>query len=134
MTRSFPSASRRLIEMPRIKRGSRRTLCLAPEQWPETDRAAWQQATQDTDPFNRSSAASSWAERMRAKTAAGYGRWLSWLSEQGVDTNQPPPDRITRQRVAAYIADLRRINGDFTIVFRLEELYDAIRVMAPDYD
>jgi integrase/recombinase XerD len=71
---------------------------------------------------------------MRAKTAAGYGRWLSWLAERGVDINQPPPDRVTRQRVEAYIADLRRINGDFTIVFRLEELYDAIRVMAPDYD
>ena len=59
--------------MPRIKPGSRRTLCLALEQWPEADRAAWQQATQDADPFNRGSAASSWAERMRAKTAAGYG-------------------------------------------------------------
>jgi hypothetical protein len=48
--------------------------------------------------------------------------------------NQPPADRVTRQRVGAYIADLRTVNGDYTIVFRLEELYDAIRVIAPDYD
>jgi site-specific recombinase XerC len=120
--------------MARIKPGSRRRLCLALEHWPEADRAAWQQATQDADPFNSSSAASSWAERMRAKTTAGYGRWLCWLSEQGADMNQLPADRVTRQRVEAYIVDLRRINSDFTILFRLEELYSAIRVMAPDYD
>ena len=112
----------------------RRRLCLPIEQWPEADRAAWQQAIQNADPFGRNSAASSWAERSRAKTTAGYGRWLTWSSEQGVETTQPPADRVTPPRVEAYIADLRRTNGGFTIQSRVQELRDAIRIIAPDRD
>ena len=100
--------------MPRNEPGSRRRLYLPIEQWPEADFAAWQQVIAGADPFGSASAASPWAESSRAKTAAGYGRWLSWLSEQGVDTNQPPADRVTPPRVEACIADLRRTNGGFT--------------------
>lgn len=120
--------------MPRNEPGSRRRLCLPIEQWPEADRAAWQQAIQGVGPFGVNSTASSWAERSRAKTTAGYGRWLKWSSEQGVHMNRSPADRVTPPRVEAYIADLRRTNGGFTIQCRVQELRDAIRIMVPDRD
>jgi hypothetical protein len=47
-----------------------------------------------------------------------------------VDSHQAPGDRVTPARVA----DLARIDSDFTVVCRIQELSDAIRVMAPDRD
>ena len=104
------------------------------EQWPEAERAVWQQAIECADPFSRNSAPSVWAEGTRVSTAAGYARWLSWISEKGVEMNGPPADRVTPPRVQAYIDDLRRINGDFTILRRVQALYSAIRIIAPDRD
>ena len=38
----------------------------------------------------------------------GYGRWLQWLDRQDLlDPTSPPGDRITPDRVRAYLADLR---------------------------
>jgi integrase/recombinase XerD len=45
-----------------------------------------------------------------------------------------PGDRVTQPRVTAYIADLARNNGDFTVLCRVQELYDAMRVLAPHQD
>jgi integrase len=120
--------------MSRNEPGSGRRLCLPIEQWPKADRAAWQQAIDCANPFGRNSAASAWAEATRAGTMAGYGRWLSWVFENGTEMNGPPADRVTPSRVQAYIVDLRLINGGSTIVTRVEQLYNAIRVIAPDRD
>jgi site-specific recombinase XerD len=118
--------------MPRNEVGSGRRLCLPIEQWPEADRVGWRKAIQDAGPFGRNSTASAWAEATRAGTVFGYGRWLGWASEKGFVMNGPPADRVTPSRVQAYIADLRRINGDFTVLRRVQSLYDAIRVIEPD--
>ena len=118
--------------MPRNEVGSGRRLCLPIEQWPEADRAGWRRAMQDPGLFGRNSIASAWAEATRAGTMAGYGRWLSWVAEKGIEMSGPPADRVTPPRVEAYIVDLRRINGGFTILRRGQALYDAIRIIAPD--
>jgi len=120
--------------MPRNKIGSG-YLCRHVEEWPAADQAAWHEAVHATDPFGPRTSASEWSERSRAKTARGYGRWLSWLSEKGqLDPKQAPGDRVTAPVVTTYIADLARLNGDFTVLCRIQELYDAIRVMAPGRD
>jgi integrase/recombinase XerD len=120
--------------MPRHKLGSG-CLCRRVEEWPGVDQALWREAVQEADPFGPGTPGGEWSERSRAKTARGYGRWLSWLSEKGqLDPEQAPGDRVTALAVRAYVADLASINGDFTVVCRVQELYDAIRVMAPDRD
>jgi hypothetical protein len=43
-----------------------------------------------------------------------------------------PADRITPQHVQDYVVNLRCENADFTVLCRIQELYDAIRVIAPD--
>jgi hypothetical protein len=68
--------------MPRRKPGSSH-LCRPIEYWPEVDQAAWRKAVQEVDPFESGTFAGEWSERSRTKTARGYARWLSWLSEKG---------------------------------------------------
>ncbi len=119
--------------MPRNKMASDH-LCRPVEEWPEADQAAWREAVQRADPFGPETSGGKWSERSRTKTARGYGRWLSWRSKKGLDPEQAFADRVTAPVVKTYIADLARINGDFTVLCRVQELYDAIRVMAPARD
>ena len=114
--------------------GLKEAVCLAMDQWPPTDSAAWSEAIAEIDPFGAPSPAGSWSERSRAKTAKGYGRWLSWAMQNGIEMNLCAADRVTEQHVQRYIADLRSRNGDFTVLCRVQELYDAMRAIAPDRD
>jgi integrase len=110
-------------------------LCRRVEEWPEADQSAWRDAVSNADPFGPGTSAGEWSERSRIKTERGYGRWLSWLSEKGqLDSEQTSGDRVTPLLVKEYVADLAVANGDFTVLCRVQELYDAIRVMAPDRD
>jgi hypothetical protein len=92
------------------------------EQWPRADLTAWHQALQDAGPFGSNSAASAWSEDTLQNITLGYARWLAWLLEHGEDLEQSPADRVTPPRVAAYLADLRLINSDFTVLMRLRRL------------
>jgi len=121
--------------MPPTEAVARAAVCLPVEQWPEADAQAWLIALEPpVDPFSECSAASSWSEPSRVKTAKGYGRWLHWVSETGLGLDERPADRVTPQKARAYVTDLRRLNSDSTVLCRIQELYDAIRVIAPDRD
>jgi site-specific recombinase XerD len=79
--------------------------------------------------------AAEWAPRSAAKYAAGYGRWLSFLDGRGwLDPDVSPGQRVTRERVAAYLEELQGRNGTYTVVCRLEELAAALRALAPAED
>ncbi|MBV9752438.1 MAG: hypothetical protein JO188_07965 [Hyphomicrobiales bacterium] len=45
-----------------------------------------------------------------------------------------PADRVTKNRVNAYLAELRQVNAGFTIPDRIQELGDAMRALAPHED
>ena len=63
------------------------------------------------------------------KIAAGYGRWLTWLgTRELLDTGDVPAARITPERVRDFIIDLRLVNAPYTVLARVQELYQAIRV------
>ena len=71
----------------------------------------------------------------RNKTARGYGRWLCWLRQKGLlDPALAPGARVTRPLVADYVATLSASCAPYTVVCRLQELYDALRVLAPETD
>lgn len=122
----------RKSNMPRSR--TRPGVCLPFETWPEADRRAWKEAVQEPDPFGPASVASRWSERSRIKTGKGYSRWLGWCSERGLDLQQSPADRVTRDTVRAYIDDLRLRNADLTVLCRVQELHDALRALAPRDD
>jgi hypothetical protein len=45
-----------------------------------------------------------------------------------------PADRVTPERVAAYVEHLRVERAPCAVLCRIQELYDTMRVMAPDTD
>jgi hypothetical protein len=63
---------------------------------------------------------------------SGYGRFLGWLQLNGEAHSQEHPGaRATRQRLTDYLAPLRQADlADFTVSVRLQQLGDALKVMA----
>lgn len=105
------------------------------EDWPARDRALWTEGVEAKGLFDAAGAGANWSERSRRKTAGGYGYWLSWLHEHGAcDPDLAPAERVTPERVAAYVAELRSQHADYTALCRIQELLDALRVLAPDKD
>ena len=104
------------------------------EAWPVKDRDAYEAAIRPGDPLEPGGLAAEWSVHTRRKNVNGYGRWLTWLSIQGLlDSGLGPADRITRERIAAYVKDLHQLNAPFTVLSRVEELIQMLRVMAPAY-
>jgi integrase len=80
-------------------------------------------------------AGASWAPHTRVKIAKGYGRWLTWLCTKSLlDPAITPSDRVDRQRVSAYVAELSSLNSPYTVVARVQELYLALAALAPEQD
>lgn len=106
--------------------------CLRFEEWPASHQAAWQKGVEKADLFGEGGGGAHWRERSREKTRKGYGFWLSWNCRRGVDlSNTMPAELVTREAVSTYVAALQAINASMTVSCRIQELYDAIRVMAP---
>jgi integrase/recombinase XerD len=109
--------------------------CLPLNLWPPADRAAWEAAIRADDPFETGGVASRWSPATRCKTAMGYGRYLCWLRERGeLDETADPAERITPERLAAYLEELKRTNRGHTIQTRIQELGDAMEALAPSSD
>src|SRR5262249_33140761 len=109
--------------------------CLPITLWPSVDRAAWETAIRPRDPFKCGRNATSWSEATRRKTISGYGRFLFWLKERNeLDEAAAPAARITRERLRAYLDDLKSINRGHTIQCRVQELGDAMQALAPEHD
>ena len=110
--------------------------CLPVADWPDADRIAWQAALAADDPlsFERSTAAS-WRPATCHKNRRGYGRWLTFLKNSGADLTGSLADRVTRERVAAYLDELRRQEvSPYTLRNRILELLAVMLALAPDRD
>jgi integrase/recombinase XerD len=110
--------------------------CLKLEYWPQADRHLWQIALQPGDGLDPDGARVGYAAISNRKVERGYGRWLTWLTQHGaLDLAATPADHITRQRVAAYVGDLKGLgNGTQTGLARPQELYEAALVMDASRD
>jgi integrase len=108
--------------------------CLPVSDWPDADRAAWHAALCTDDPlsFERSTAGS-WKPATCHKNRRGYGRWLTFLRNSGEDLLVSLADRVTRERVAAYLAELRHQEvAPYTLRNRILELHAVMTALAPD--
>jgi integrase/recombinase XerD len=101
--------------------------------WPARYRELWHRAVEPGGLFGGGGAGAHWSAASRFKTACGYKAWLSWLAaKELLDPNMRPADRVTPERVGAYIAEIQTELAPYTILNRVQELYDALRVMAPE--
>ncbi len=110
-------------------------LCLPVEAWPAADRAAWLSGMASEGLFEDGGPGALWSAASRRKTASGYGRWLRWLLASGqCDPALAAGERVTPERVAAYVAALKCSGSSMTLFCRMQELVDALRVLAPSQD
>jgi hypothetical protein len=106
--------------------------CLPIDQWPEADRRLWLAACAAGDILDEEVGARSTHARIsNTKTAKGYGRWLTYLALSAPETlTEPPADRVTPERVRAYVDSLIEIgNSTHTILARLQELGEVAKVI-----
>jgi hypothetical protein len=108
---------------------TRRRLLIA--DWPARDRELWKKAVEAEGLFG-GGAGAHWSYESRFKTACGYKGWLSWLTaKELLDPDMEPANRVTRERAAAYVAEIKAELAPYTVLNRVQELCDALRVMAP---
>jgi site-specific recombinase XerD len=109
------------------------------EDWPSLHGRAWARAFEEGGLFDARGAATKWRPASAKKTCAGYGAFLHWrLSQKDMDTakieSSRAEDLVIRESVLAYVEHLMQVNSSMTSYNRIRELYDAIRIMAPDRD
>jgi len=103
--------------------------------WPDQDRRLWERGVEPVDLFEGGGAGAHWSATCRSKTARGYTYWLLWLSARHhLDPDMSPADRVTRERVAAYVEELSAVLAPYSVLARVQELSDALRVIAPEWD
>lgn len=114
------------------KAGGRWSNCIPAALWPAHDRAVWEKANQPGDIFDPGGVASAWPAATKRKRASGYGRYLFFLHERGeLDPMKNPAERITKERLRAYVAELKRTTRGHSIQNRIQELGDMMRALAP---
>jgi integrase len=105
------------------------------EQWPAPDRQIWEAATTPAELFDSVGVAAGWSDATRTKVISGYGRWLGWLAaNEALDPAALPGERVTKARVTDYLIYLKAGCGSFAIRSYVEDLYNAMRVLAPTGD
>jgi integrase/recombinase XerD len=113
----------------------RERLCLPISEWPARDRQLWSDGTRSGRLFEVVGAGARWSPRSCFKTQQGYARWLAWLAASGqLDETTDPGARVTRVRIGAYLDALSVTGAPFTLICRIQELIDALRVLAPQLD
>jgi integrase/recombinase XerD len=81
---------------------------LSLDQWPNADQALWQSIVAEGDILDGCGPGATWAPTTKNNTRKAYGYWLHWLGtnrhlREAVDH---PLDRITPDRIKAYVEDL----------------------------
>jgi len=106
------------------------------DQWPDNDKKLWQAACAPGGLFDRDGPASHWSEKTQLQVQKGYGKWLWALQQHGILTSTlPPSQRVTEQSLRNYHDTLtsQRLSS-VTLVSRMTDLMEAIRVMEPGAD
>ena len=102
------------------------------DEWPESDRSAWELAIADGDVFDGRGPAARWRAATRKTNINHYGAWLGFLRDAGqLKLGQKPEERVTAEAVRAYIEYLRLMVAPCTVVTMLVGLKVTIMAMAP---
>jgi integrase/recombinase XerD len=104
--------------------------------WPEADRAAFRAAYEPGDLFDGTAGPGAHlAEGTRGAIRFTYRRWLGFLkAKYPGDFSMLPAERITPQRVRAFIDHLRAEIGPSSVAAACDRLYAAARLIAPKTD
>jgi integrase/recombinase XerD len=107
---------------------------LAVEHWPVAFQEAWATAQDEGDLLEPDGPAAHWRQHTCLKTRKGFGFFLAWVIHHEGALAQPIAALVVPDRVLAYVADLQANRSSSTVTNRVQELYDALRVMEPAFD
>ena len=100
-------------------------------EWPEPDRAMWDQVFAEGDILGDRGRGAEWVPSTKESAFYSYAKWLTWLSMNGhLDPTASPLARVTPVLIAAYIEDLQLKAASSTVmhhvlnVLRLAQAYD----------
>jgi integrase/recombinase XerD len=106
--------------------------CRPLDQWPQSDRRQWQSALRAGDLLEQGGCRAKRSPFSNRAMEKGYGRWLAWLDSRGLlDAQIAPGDRITPDRVRAYVDHLEAENASGTVIARIIELKVTASIMDP---
>ena len=109
--------------------------CLPLVEWPWADRQGWEAATAAGDLLLDDGPGAGLAPHTLLRHRASYGRWLSWLLEQGrLKPASMPGERATCENIRGYIAALQAVNASGTVLVRLRSLAVVLRWLVPERD
>lgn len=105
------------------------------DRWPEGERDVWL-AARDPQKRSRRQRVPRWSAASWDLAKSGYDDWLRHQGQLGDLAPDVAPDlRVTEEAVCTYVdAMIERGLSDHTIALNVEQLGNAMRVLAPDYD
>ncbi len=104
--------------------------------WPEADTAAFAKAYQPGDIFDETNGPGAHhSEGWRRMIRTSYRRWLGFLKEHDpADLLRAPAERITPERIRAFVEQLSAEVKPTTVVLSVANLDAAARLIAPEAD
>jgi integrase/recombinase XerD len=111
-------------------------LSLPVSNWPAVDQRLWASVlTPASSPFRQASIASKWSPRRRHICEQAYGQWLAWLlSENHLDAEWPPEDRVTHERITRFVEQLIKRVSPVSAAMMVGALGRVLAVLSPETD
>jgi integrase len=105
-------------------------------EWPEADRQVFRVVYEPGDAFDDTAGPGAHlSEGSRRMIQSTYRRWLGFLKAKYPDElSMPPHERITLERVRAFIDHLSAHIRPSSVAIAAAHLYDAARLIAPSTD
>ncbi len=102
--------------------------------WPPADQALWQSVVAEGDILDGRGPGGNWAPTTKNNTRKAYGYWLHWLAVKSF-LSAPvdhPLDRITAERIKAYIEDMEEDTAPLNRFVYILDLLRFAQAAAPD--
>ncbi len=115
------------------KAGHRRMLPL--REWPSKDQSTWRRIVGADDILDPMSRASRWTKVTKRNMVQAVGTWISWLQWKGnLDIEASALALVTKTRVRAYVAELRRQLAPRTVYNHVFRLHTMMELACPERD
>lgn len=112
-----------------------RPLCMKVAHWPRIDRELWVAACRPVRFLEQSRPASKWSPSRRRIAEQAYGQWLAWLDRCDLlDPGGTPGDRVTMERLDAFIAELQDRVAPWSVAMMIGALKRMLDIIAPETD
>jgi integrase/recombinase XerD len=105
------------------------------EDWPQLDQDLWAAARKHQSFLSGPSPARKWSPKRCRIVEQATGQWLSWLDRNvGLDAEQRPEDRVTPERIEAFVKELQSRVAPASVGMMIGALKRMLEVVAPKAD